>query len=111
NEEVLKEIARQTGGTYFPVRTQDTVPGTLLTALLEAASALPRETPPAEDFSNQYRWFLSAGLLFLLASFLVGDRWARPAQSPEEKPDMKQLSAKSGPTPWPWSVAAGVVLA
>ncbi len=71
NEEVLQDIAKRTDGAYFPVRTENVVPGTLFPAVLQAAAALPRETPPAEDAAKQYRWFLVAGLILLMASLLI----------------------------------------
>jgi Ca-activated chloride channel homolog len=94
NEEVLKEIAQRTDGTYFPVRTQSIVPGTLFSAVLEAAAALSREAPPADDYHPRFRWFLAPGLVFLVVSLLIGDRRAWRGKIPEEEIDLLPQAAE-----------------
>ena len=75
-EKVLKEIAQRTDGSYFPLRTDDAVPGTLFPAILQAAAALPRQAPPVADLQPRFRWFFAAGLLCLAGTLLVSDRRA-----------------------------------
>jgi Mg-chelatase subunit ChlD len=74
HEDVLKEIARRTDGVYFPVRTDNAVPGTLFQAVLEASAARPRETPPLENPRPRYRWFFGPAALLLFASLFVRER-------------------------------------
>jgi Ca-activated chloride channel family protein len=74
HEEVLKDLAQRTDGTYFPLRTDDAVPGTLFPAILQAAAAKPREAPPFNIPKQRYRWFLVAGFLCLAGTLLLGDR-------------------------------------
>jgi Mg-chelatase subunit ChlD/tetratricopeptide (TPR) repeat protein len=90
NEEVLKEIARQTDGIYFPVRTQTVAPGTLYPTLLEAAASQPREATPAEDYHPRFRWFLATGLVFLVTSLFIGDRRVNHAVTRPEGEDEKK---------------------
>jgi Ca-activated chloride channel family protein len=73
-EEVLKEIAQRTDGTYFPLRTADAASGTLFPAILQAAAARPRETSPINIYRPRFRWFLGLGFGCLLASLFVGER-------------------------------------
>jgi Ca-activated chloride channel homolog len=93
NEDVLKEIAHRTDGTYFPVRNQSIVPGTLFSSILEAAAALSRESPPADDYHPRFRWFLAPGLALLVVSMLIGDRRSWRGKMPEEEMDLPPQAA------------------
>jgi Ca-activated chloride channel homolog len=108
NEELLKDIAERTDGTYFPVRTSKIEPGSLFPAILEAASALPRESAPAEDYHARFRWFLTAGLALLAGSLLLGDRRPLPGKAAEEEPVI-QLG-KPLPRPMPLGGAAAMAM-
>jgi Ca-activated chloride channel homolog len=94
NEELLKEIARRTDGTYFPVRTQSAVGGTLFSAILEAAAAVPREAPPADDYHLRFRWLLTPGLALLVVSLLIGDRRGWRGKITEEEIDLPPQAAE-----------------
>jgi Ca-activated chloride channel family protein len=106
HEEVLKEIAQRSDGTYFSLRTEDAAAGTLFAAILQAAVALPRGTPPINIYKPRFRWFLGAGLGCLLASLVLSDRRAKRTVVREESP----VNTSSRETPRPL-LAAAVILA
>ncbi len=87
DEDVLREIARRTGGVYLPART-DTIPlGTLARALLaqpgpdEETDAAGRPVP-----AQQYAWFLVPALALLMLSMLLADGPARRLARPRLVP-------------------------
>jgi tetratricopeptide (TPR) repeat protein len=94
HEEVLKEIAQRTDGSYFPLRTEDGAPGTLFPAILQAAAAKPRETPPINIYQPRFRWFVVAGLCCLVGSLALSDRRASRTVVREGEPDVKPMTAE-----------------
>ncbi|HYV37664.1 MAG TPA: VWA domain-containing protein [Gemmataceae bacterium] len=110
NEEVLKEIAQRTDGVYFPVRTQNVVPGTLFSSILEAASARPRESILTDDFHQRFRWFLAPGLLLLGASLVVSDGRRAAKRSTEQTMSDNNLLSGMSLRPAPLAAAAALAM-
>jgi Ca-activated chloride channel family protein len=87
DEEVLREIARRTGGTYLPARTETIPLGVLAQALLaQPRSAEETDTAGRPVPAQRYAWFLAPALALLVLTMLLADgspvRWGRPRLPP-----------------------------
>jgi Ca-activated chloride channel homolog len=89
-EDVLKEIAERTNGAFFPVWTERPAPGSLFQAMLEAASAAPREAPTLENPRPRFRWFMAGAAICLMASMLISQR-----RSPRQRSEPTESTAGS----------------
>jgi Ca-activated chloride channel family protein len=84
-EEPLEIIARATGGTYTPGRTNELPLGLLFHEHIEPAGTREAREDPLPSLRQHYAWFFGSGLAFLIldASLgMLGTAFSRPgAQS------------------------------
>lgn len=91
DESTLKQIAEATGGTYQPLGQQ----GQGLQAIYDQALApLPKQDLASKRqkvYEERFQWPLAAGLIFLLASMMIGTR-RRDKKHPIRNPAAKKLA-------------------
>jgi Ca-activated chloride channel family protein len=71
-ERPLEAIARRTGGTYTPARTQALPLGELFRTAIEPRAARDLDTDLPTLYLQRYPWFLGAALLVLAAEMALG---------------------------------------
>ncbi len=89
----LKEIARRTGGLYFPARTQPLPRGALYREILQAQARHAEREVPLAAAHPRYPWFFGTALgLFAVSLLLAGGRGRRPedAEAAEESDREKE---------------------
>jgi Ca-activated chloride channel family protein len=109
NEDLLREIAQRTGGTYLPAHGQTLPLGSLIQYLLDADAW--REVQPSPGalpvYQQRYQWFLLPAVLLFMVSMLLNE--GRPAYfmrgslNRAERTKMQKASASSK---WPAVMAA-----
>jgi Ca-activated chloride channel family protein len=78
----LQEIARSTGGLYFPARTHALPQGALYREILQARARQDNREVPLAASRPRYPWFFGAALALLAASLLLaGGGPRRPAEA------------------------------
>lgn len=75
--EILQMLARDAGGLYFRSRADQTVYGEV-SGRINRIAAASRWVMESGDREPLYRYFLAAGLLFLLVEFFTGSAGKRP---------------------------------
>ncbi len=73
NEEMLKELASTGGGAYFPISQGDEV-ATALGNRINQMEKREFEVRSFTSFESYFQYFLGAGLVLLLAEFLISYR-------------------------------------
>ncbi len=75
NEEVLRDIARATGGEYLPAHTSDFKLGAVVQQLLDA-DELREEAPTDSEltvYQLRYAWFLLPAVLLLMLTMVLNE--------------------------------------
>ena len=73
NEQLLQQIAETTGGIYTRSRNEEFGLNAIIERLNEMEEAKLVEIT-FEEYDEEYQWFLGAGLLLLIAEFLILSR-------------------------------------
>jgi Ca-activated chloride channel family protein len=81
-EQPLQDIARLTGGTYTPARTQALPLGDLFRERLEPQSVREENDDALPVYRQRYAWFLAAAFLFLGLEMVLGQ--SRPRRGRAE---------------------------
>jgi Ca-activated chloride channel family protein len=74
DESVLREMAVEGGGSYFPVRTTDANFSEVYEHIRSKIEAREFETSRKERYNAQFHWFAGAALFFLFLEWMLTDR-------------------------------------